>query len=67
MQVPIELAPSEHRRLAAWCRGLATDLEVRAVSVGEVVETMIDLVLTDPRTAGAVRQRLTSPEPPGKL
>lgn len=67
VQVPLELSPRAHRRLAQWCRALATDLEVRAVPLGDVLETMIDLALTDPHTANAVRARLARTSPPRKL
>ena len=58
VHVPIELSPRTHRRLAKWCRDLTTDLEVRAIPLGDVVETMIDLLLTDRHTADAARRQL---------
>ena len=49
---------SPHRRLAKWCRDLTADLEVKAVPLGDVLETMIDLLLTDRHTSDAARRQL---------
>jgi hypothetical protein len=56
--LPLRLSSTTHRRLIAWCRETARLLDTTGVARGEVIEALIDQLLSDPNTSRAVRRRL---------
>jgi hypothetical protein len=58
LQLPVQLSPAVVRRLATWCRQTAQQLDVTALARGEVIETLIEQLLTDPHISDSVRGRL---------
>jgi hypothetical protein len=63
IRLPLQLAPTVHRRLAQWCRDTADLLDTPGVARGEVMEALIDHLLSDPQTSEAVRRRLAKQTP----
>jgi hypothetical protein len=61
IQLPLQLTSGVHRRLAQWCRETARALDITGVARGEVIEALIDHLVSDPHTSQAIRQRLAHP------
>jgi hypothetical protein len=58
VQLPIELAPAMQRLLMDWCRDTAHRLQVRGIARGDVIEALLEHLVSDERAASAVRERL---------
>ncbi|HZZ52553.1 MAG TPA: hypothetical protein VFE65_37115 [Pseudonocardia sp.] len=58
IQLPLQLQPSVHRRLAQWCRETARLLDTSGVARADVIEALIDHLVNDPGTSQAIRRRL---------
>jgi hypothetical protein len=58
VQLPIELAPAMQRLLMDWCRDTAHRLQVRGIARGDVIEALLEHLVSDERATSAVRERL---------
>jgi hypothetical protein len=58
VQLPVQLSPAVSHRLAQWCRETARLLDTTGVARGEVLEALIEQLVSDPDTSLAVRRRL---------
>lgn len=64
INLPLQLPPAVHNRLTQWCRETAELLDTTGVARGDVIEALIDNLLSDPDTSTAIRNRLAG-EPGG--
>lgn len=75
VQLPVELGPGVHRRLAEWCRQTARALDVSGVARSDVIEVLLEHLVENADTSEAVRRRLiarlerdgTVARPPSRL
>jgi hypothetical protein len=58
VQLPVELAPGLHRRLAEWCRQTARALDVSGVARSDVIEVLLEHLVENADTSEAVRRGL---------
>jgi hypothetical protein len=58
VQLPVELSPGVHRRLAEWCRQTARALDVSGVARSDVIEVLLEHLVENADTSEAVRRGL---------
>jgi hypothetical protein len=58
VRLAVELTPGQNRRLSAWCTETARELDVPGIARADVLEALLDLLITDDGATGVVRERL---------
>jgi hypothetical protein len=60
VQLPVELSPALHRRLAEWCRQTARALDVSGVARSDVIEVLLEHLVENADASEAVRRGLVA-------
>lgn len=58
IRITIDLAPEDHRTLAAWTMQAAADLDLPVVTSADAVRAMIQTAATDPDTGALIANRI---------